>query len=67
MLFSLDHIRKNLTADPIDTRVVAKRLISELSDIEKGNENFIGFIPNEAVKRVFFIKIWQINPLILPT
>ena len=53
--FSLDHIRKNLnSADPIDTRVVAKRLISELSDIEKGNKNFIGFIPDEAVKKGIF-------------
>ena len=60
--FSLDHIRKNLnSADPIDTRVVAKRLISELSDIEEGNKNFIGFIPDEAVKKGIFHQDMAVN------
>ena len=60
--FSLDHIRKNLnSADPIDTRVVAKRLISELSDIQKQEEKFIGFIPNEAVKRGIFHQDMAVN------
>ena len=59
--FSLDHLRKNLTsADPIDTRDIAKRFISELSDVKKLNEakkknEFItGTIPLEAVKRGIF-------------
>ena len=53
--FSLDHIRKNLnSSDPIDTRVIAKRLISELSDIDPDEKNVIGFIPDQAVDRGIF-------------
>ena len=57
--FSLEHIRKNLTsAEPVDTRQIAKRLISEFSD----NADNLGLISDGAVTNgIFHQDMHQIN------
>ena len=61
--FSLDHVKKNLkTSSPINTSEIAKRFISEISDVKKvGNTVLKGQLNKIAIKEGIFHQDMQPN------